>query len=199
LKVEIVMAAPTAQRRWASRLAILPSARHVEAPSEAATINARGRAVCIGIVIPARRRRPRRDRWCVASWVSWRCAGCRRGRILRRWRAILRVRIRADGGCCQKRHTQHHGGARDHRFTSPPMRSARPASGSGSGADEQRRWTGSLQSPAPIDARPLQRLRCRPFNLFQFPAVYESCPVCVPRGQSGERVAIGTGISGRRR
>jgi hypothetical protein len=25
---------------------------------------------------------------------------------------------------------------------------------------------GSLESPAPIDARPLQRLRCRPFNLF---------------------------------
>ena len=85
-----------------------------EAISETATIDARGRAACIGIVIPARRRRPCWDRWCVASWVSWRC---RRGRIPRRWRAILRVRIRADRGCCQKHHTQHHEGARDHRFT----------------------------------------------------------------------------------
>jgi hypothetical protein len=160
-----------------------------EPPSETATIDARGGTVCVGIVIPARRGRPRRDRWCVASWVSWRCAGCRRGRILRRWRAILRVRVRADRGCCQNH--QHHGGPRDHRFfTSPSMRSALPASGSGSGADEQRRRTGSLERPVPISARPLQRLRCWSLILFQFPAVYEPCPVGILWSRCGERIAL---------
>src|SRR5262249_26663611 len=81
-----------------------------------------------------------------------------------------------------------------------------PSSFGGADAIE---WLGDRRSRltetilAPIDARPLQRLRWRPFVLFQLGARYQALPVGILRCRRGERISdrgrVGNGWrSGRR-
>jgi hypothetical protein len=54
-----------------------------------------------------------------------------------------------------------------------------------------------LWAVAPIYARPLQRLRCRPFVLFKLPTVYQSLPISILGGRAGKRIAL-SGVGGGR-
>src|SRR3954454_11417421 len=47
---------------------------------------------------------------------------------------------------------------------------------------------------APVWARPLQGLRCRPFKLFELPAVYQPLPISIFRGRRDETIGIRIGI-----
>jgi hypothetical protein len=55
----------------------------------------------------------------------------------------------------------------------------------------------ALAALAPINVRPLQRLRCRPFILFKLPTVYQSIPVSILGGHVGEGIALSEVDSGR--
>ena len=56
-------------------------------------------------------------------------------------------------------------------------------------------YLGTAPAPsAPIWARPLQGLRCRPFKLFELPAVYQPLPISIFRGRRDETIGIRIGI-----
>jgi hypothetical protein len=56
----------------------------------------------------------------------------------------------------------------------------------------------AIAALAPINARPLQRLRHRPLILFKLPTVYQPIPVSVLGGHVGEGIALSEVDSGRR-
>ena len=66
--------------------------------------------------------------------------------------------------------------------------------------DDTPRWstdylgTAPSAPSAPIWARPLQGLRCRPFKLFELPAVYQPLPISIFRGRRDETIGIRIGI-----
>jgi hypothetical protein len=59
----------------------------------------------------------------------------------------------------------------------------------------------SIEIPAPVRARPLERRWCWPFILFQLPAVYQPLPVSILWRRCRKRIAllIGVGVGSRRR
>src|SRR4051812_12594818 len=48
----------------------------------------------------------------------------------------------------------------------------------------------AVSASVAVGARPLQRLRQRPFELFKLPAVYCPVPVCIPRGRRGKGIGL---------